>query len=87
MQPINMNMIDIGDDVDDIKRSNRTIKDLIRCTIHKLLYIWIIHIMVRGLVGNAIKGLNRFPSKYRISDTVSCTARLVSLGIILCSSM
>lgn len=57
--------------VEMIERSNRTVKEKCRTLTHVLPYRHMTKVMTIGLVATATKWLNAFPSKNRISKTMS----------------
>lgn len=64
----------------DVERSIRTIKERTRTLIHGMPYRRFPTLMVKEIVNNAVKGLNLFPVKGGVSDTLSPRAIVGGLG-------
>ena len=73
--PTRLNVTAADDHVGEVKRSIRTIKERTRTTIHglpfKRLPKRLPKLMIQELVYHAARGLNQFPTKNGISDTLS----------------
>jgi len=68
---IEMNFSNPGDHVPEVEWNNRTIKERIRATFHRLPYKAITHIMVWYLVMDCTHKINMFPAKGGISQYYS----------------
>lgn len=69
--PINLNVVGAGEHVGDIERSIRTIKEGIRCHIHRLPYRRYPRIMVRGAVIKTVQEANDLPVEDGVADNIS----------------
>ena len=69
--PIRVNYASAQEHVPRAERNNRTIKERIRSTFHRLPYNNLPKIMVKYLVSESAKKLNFFPSKNGISKYYS----------------
>jgi len=69
--PTRLNVTAANDHVGEVERSIRTIKERTRTTIHGLPFKRLPKLMIQELVYHAAKGLNQFPTKNGISDTLS----------------
>ena len=63
-----MNTLAAGEHVDDIERSNRTIKERTRCHLHILPYTRYPKEMVIGCVTHSVKVLNQLPADNGMSE-------------------
>ena len=73
--PTKLNMVVANENVGDVERSVRTVKECIRCHVHMIPYERYPRIMVTGIVIKSIKDINQLPaidgiSKERIPDTL-----------------
>ena len=66
-----LNVTTADDHVGKVEQSIGTIKQRARTTIHGLPFKRFPKLMIQELVYHAAKGLNQFPSKSGISDTLS----------------
>ena len=71
--PTPLNIADADDHVAKVERSIRTIKERTRCLIQGLPFKRIPRAMMRAAIESANKGLNQFPTKNGVSDTLSPT--------------
>ena len=69
--PSRLNVTAANDHVGEVERSIRTMKERARTTIHGLPFKRLPKAMIQALVYHAAKGLNQFPAKNGISDTLS----------------
>jgi hypothetical protein len=69
--PSRLNVTAAANHVGEVKRSIQTMKERARTTIHGLHFKRLPKVMTQALVYHAAKGLNRFPAKNGISDTLS----------------
>jgi hypothetical protein len=69
--PSRLNVTAANDHVGEVERSIRTMKERARTTIHGLPFKRLPKQMIQALVYHAAKGLNHFPAKNGISDTLS----------------
>jgi hypothetical protein len=69
--PTPVNIADADDHVAEVERSIRTIKERTRCLIQGLPFKRIPRAIMRAAIENANKGLNQFPTKNGVSDTLS----------------
>ena len=68
---ITMNYANPQAHVPEAERNNRTIKERVRCTYHRLPYTRLPRIMVKILVSESSKKLNFFPAKNGVSKYYS----------------
>jgi hypothetical protein len=69
--PSRLNVTAANDHVGKVERSIRTMKERARTTIHGLPFKRLPKLMIQALVYHAAKGLNQFPGKNGISNTLS----------------
>jgi len=69
--PSRLNVTANDDHVGEVKQSIWTMKERARTTIHGLPFKRFPKVMIQALVYHAAKGLNQFPAKNGISDTLS----------------
>ena len=69
--PTRLNVNAANDHVGKVKQSNRTIKERTRTKIHGLPFKCLPKLLIQELIYHAAKGLNQFPTKNGISDTLS----------------
>jgi len=69
--PSRLNVTAADDHVGEVERSIRTMKERARTIIHGLPFKRLPKVMIQALVYHATKGLNLFPAKNGISDTLS----------------
>ena len=69
--PTRLNVTAANDHVGKVERSIRTIKERTRTTIHGLPFKRLPKLLIQELIYHAAKGLNQFPTKNGISDTLS----------------
>jgi len=69
--PSRLNVTAADDHVGEVEQSIRTMKERARTTIHGLPFKRLPKVMIQALVYHAAKGLNQFPAKNGISDTLS----------------
>jgi len=69
--PSRLNVTAANDHVGEVKQFIRTMKERARTTIHGLPFKRLPKVMIQALVYHATKGLNQFPAKNGISDTLS----------------
>jgi hypothetical protein len=69
--PSRLNVTAGNNHVGEVERSIRTMKERARTTIHGLPFKRLPKLMIQALVFHAAKGLNQFPPKNGISDTLS----------------
>jgi len=69
--PSRLNVTAANDHVGKVKQSIWTMKERERTTIHGLPFRRLPKVMIQALVNHAAKGLNQFPAKNGISDTLS----------------
>ena len=68
MRTIPMNIVVAGEHVGDIERYNGTIKERIRCHVHRFSYTRYPKEMVIGCVTHSVKGLNQLPANNGILE-------------------
>ena len=69
--PSRLNVTAAADHVDKVERYIWTMKERTRTTIHGLSFKHLPKLMIQALVCHPAKGLNQFPAKNGISDTLS----------------
>jgi len=69
--PSRLNVTAADNHVGEVERSIRTMKERARTTIHGLPFKQLPKVMIQALVYHAAKGLNQFPAKNGISNTLS----------------
>jgi hypothetical protein len=69
--PSRLNVTAAANHAGKVERSIRTKKERVRTTIHGLPFKRLPKVMIPKLVYHAAKGLNQFPAKNGISDTLS----------------
>jgi hypothetical protein len=69
--PSRLNITAANDHVGEVEQSIRTMKERARTAIHGLPFKRLPKVMMQALVYPAAKGLNQFPAKNGISDTLS----------------
>jgi len=69
--PSRVNVTAGADHVGEVKQSIRTMKERARTTIHGLPFKRLPKVTIQALDYHATKGLNQFPAKNSISDTLS----------------
>jgi len=69
--PSRLNVTANNDHVGEVEQSIRTMKERARTTIHGLPFKRLPKVMIQAIVYHAAKGLNQFPAKNGISNTLS----------------
>jgi len=69
--PTNLNIAAADDHVHEIERSIQTVKEQVQCLFRGLPFQVVPRAIIRAMVENAVKGLNNFPVKNGISQTLS----------------
>jgi hypothetical protein len=69
--PISVNVANADDQVAEVERSIRTVKERMRCTVQGLLFWRIPKLTIRAVVEGAHKALNQFPARDGVSDAMS----------------
>ena len=71
MRPVELNIVPADSHVGEIERSNRTMKEHLRTTVHGLPFRRLPRRMIVALMSDAARCLNQFPWANGISDTLS----------------
>lgn len=71
MRPTRLNMVPASEDVSNIERSVRTIKDGTRSHVHRLPYTHYPKIMIMACAIHTVAQVNQLPSKVGVSTTMS----------------